>query len=377
MISKRTVTARRPRGGQSMSSSIRGMRSRVRELALCVAIPVVCVAGCETEAPPEAPVRPVISMVVLDVEAFRKDTYPGRAKATQEVNLAFEVSGQLLEGLVAVGDTVKQEDVLARLDPRDFENALIAATAERERARANYERIEKAAKTGAVAGQTVTNAKAVFEAAEARVGIAEKAVNDTKMLAPFAGTVAATYVDNFQNVIAKQRILRLLDTSQIEMEVSVPEALIGLEPYVTDLRVRFNSLPDVEISARVKEISNEASITTRTYPVTIVMDQPEGAEIKPGMAGEATVTVKLPEDWAQRGIEVPLSALFSPDDAKTSEVFVWIVNVGDSTVTSRQVQSMGMGNRGMLIQGVKPGDRIVTAGVSYLSEGQKVRVQAK
>ncbi len=377
MISKRTVTARRPPGGRSMSSSIRGMRSWVRELALCVAIPVVCLAGCETEAPPEAPVRPVISMVVLDVEAFRKDTYPGRAKATQEVNLAFEVSGQLLEGLVAVGDTVKQEDVLARLDPRDFENVLIAATAERERAKAHYERVENAAKTGAVAGQTVTNAKAVFEAAEARVGIAEKAVNDTKMVAPFAGTVAATYVENFQNVIAKQRILRLLDTSQIEMEVSVPEDLIGLEPYVTDLRVRFNSLPDVDISARVKEISNEASITTRTYPVTIVMDQPEGAEIKPGMAGEATVTVKLPEDWAQRGIEVPLSALFSPDDAKTSEVFVWIVNEGDSTVTSRQVQSMGMGNRGMLIQGVKPGDRIVTAGVSYLSEGQKVRVQAK
>ena len=96
--------------------------------------------------------------------------------------------------------------------------------------------------------------------------------------------MAATYVDNFQNVIAKQRILRLLDTSQIEMEVSVPEALIGLEPYVTDIRVRFKPFPDVEISARIKEISNEASITTRTYPVTIVMDQPEGAEIKPGMA---------------------------------------------------------------------------------------------
>jgi RND family efflux transporter MFP subunit len=168
--------------------------------------------------------------------------------------------------------------------------------------------------------------------------------------------------------------LRLLDTSQIEMEVNVPEALIGLARYVTEIRVRFKPVPGVEIPAKIKEISNEASLTTRTYPVTIVMDQPEGAEIKPGMAGAATALVELPGDWAQQGIEVPVSALFSPDDAAVDQVFVWIVNKDDNVVTRRPVQVVAAATRGARIKGVEAGERIVTAGVSFLSDGQKIRI---
>ncbi len=194
------------------------------------------------------------------------------------------------------------------------------------------------------------------------------------MTAPFDGTVSETFVENFQNVVAKQPILRLLDTSQIEMEVNVPEALIGLAPYVTEILVRFKTLPDVKIPAKIKEISNEASLTTRTYPLTLVMDQPRGSEIKPDMAGEATALVELPGDWTQRGIEIPVSALFSPDDGEADQVSVWIIDEADNVVARREVQVVATANRGVLIKGVEAGERIVTAGVSFLSDGQKIRI---
>lgn len=313
-------------------------------------------------------------MVVGDVERLRQDTYPGRAKATQEVNIAFEVSGQLSERPVDDGSVVKAGDVLARLDPRDFENALEASQAERDRAKAMFERVEQAAKTGAVSQQELSDAQAVYEEAVARVGIRDKALDDTVITAPFDGTVATTYVENFQNVVAKQPVLRLLDTSEIEMVVNVPEALIGLVPYVTEVEVAFSPLPDVTIPARIKEVSNEATITTRTYPVTLIMDQLEGGEIKPGMAGNATAIVQPPEDWVDQGVEVPAAAVFSPNDATPHEKFVWVVDAGSGVIARRPIEVVGMNARGVLIKGVEPGEHVVIAGVSYLVEGQQVRI---
>lgn len=75
--------------------------------------------ACADEPPPE-PVRPVISVVVGGPSGFDGRWWPGRAKATQEVDLGFEVSGQLEERLVNVGDEVTAGDVMARLDPRDY-----------------------------------------------------------------------------------------------------------------------------------------------------------------------------------------------------------------------------------------------------------------
>jgi RND family efflux transporter MFP subunit len=370
-----------------MIPSYEFQRSR-RAVAWCVAASALILVSCEDEAVPEIPDRPVISMVVGDLERIRADTYPGRAKATQEVNVSFEVSGKLIERRVKVGDLVKTGDVLAMLEPDRYEAEVrrlkaerSAAVAETENADKQLERQEALLKKGFSPQARVDELRAAARAARAKIASfraaldrAEFDLSHTTVTAPFDGTVSETFVENFQNVVAKQPILRLLDTSQIEMEVNVPEALIGLAPYVTEIVVRFKTLPDVEIPASIKEISNEASLTTRTYPVTVVMDQPEGAEIKPGMAGEVKVLVELPGDWTKQGIEVPASALFSPDDAAVDQVFVWIVNETDSVVARRQVEVVTTAKRGVLIRGVEAGERIVTAGVSFLGDGQKIRI---
>ena len=77
------------------------------------------------------------------------------------------------------------------------------------------------------------------------VRIAQKAVDDTRIVAPFDGVVSQTFVDNFQNVIAKQPVIRFLDVSKIEMIINIPEAFINLSPYVRDLRVRFDAAGNV------------------------------------------------------------------------------------------------------------------------------------
>ncbi len=359
-----------------------------RRAFLATATASLFLVGCEEAPPPEVPVRPVISMIVGDAERFRTDVYPGRAKATQEVNVAFEVSGKMIERRVDVGDKVKQGDVLAVLEPDRFESEvkrlsadLAAAEARVVNTQQQLERQEKLLNEGfstQARVDTLTSAarqaRAQFAALEAAVSRAKLELSYTMVAAPFDGTVSETFVENFQNVIAKQPILRLLDTSQIEMEVSVPESLIGLAPYVQEVSVRFKSLPDVEIPATIKEISNEASLTTRTYPVTIIMDQPEGTEINPGMAGQAKALVQLPGNWDENGVEIPLSAMFSPGDTSADQIFVWVVDEAKKVVVRRQVEMLNSGSRGAIVKGVNAGERVITAGVSYLKEGQTVRL---
>ena len=138
--------------------------------------------------------------------------------------------------------------------------------------------------------------------------------------------------------------------------------------------VRFDTFPDREIPAKIKEIGKEASQTTRTYPVTLIMDQPKDMKILPGMAGK-TVRAEggLPDDANNAGIEVPVSATFSPDE--TDKAYLWVIDEQTKTVSRREVKTGKLTDRGIMItNGLISGEWIATAGVHYLREGQQVRI---
>jgi RND family efflux transporter MFP subunit len=327
--------------------------------------------ACSEEPVPD-PIRPVRAMQVEGVAGWQSRWFPGQAKATQEVNLAFEVPGKVVER-VDVGVELKQGEVLARLDPRDFQNRLAAATATQEQSRAYLARITKAVETGAVSRQDYDDAKARYDVAQAEVRIRAKDLEDATIRAPFDGEVSATFVENHQNVQAKQRILRLLDTRRVEMVIHIPESMINNSPYVRDLVVRFDAAPGIEIPADVKEVSSEASATTRTYPVTLIFDPPEGVEIKAGMAGEGTAKrLELPEA-NQEGVEIPVAAVFSEEGATSQQSYVWRIEEASMTVSRHPVEELGFSRGGVLVGGLDEGTWIATAGVHYLREGQKVR----
>jgi RND family efflux transporter MFP subunit len=320
-------------------------------------------------------VRPVLSVVVADAAGLDGRRFPGQAKATQELNLAFEVPGRLIERPVEVGDRVELGQVLAELDPRDFAAALKSAEAELKRDQVNFKRAEGMLAEDVISRAEYDRLEARRDIAEASVELAAKALADSVLRAPFSGTVAATYVENYENIRAKQEIMRLLDTSKIEMVIQIPESMISNTPYVRDIQVRFDPFPETVLPASIKEVSNEASRTTRTYPVTLIMEPPEGVEILPGMAGEVWGRVELPEDLPESGIEVPTAAVFADDASDSEQSYVWVVDEETRSVSRRPVKIVRFSALGVLVQGVEPGERIVTAGVNSLREGQTVRIE--
>lgn len=191
--------------------------------------------------------------------------------------------------------------------------------------------------------------------------------------APFEGVLTNLYVENYQSVRPKQPVARLVDNSRIEFVVHIPEQYISFVPRIENLRVRFDAFKEIEIPAQVKEIGKEASQATRTYPVNLIMEQPENFEILPGMAGIARGAATLAEVERNKSVGVPVTAVFSP--GATGESFVWIIDEAAMTVKRRAVMVESISDTGVTIgEGLQPGDWIATAGVHYLKEGQKVRI---
>ncbi len=350
---------------------------------------VVVLSGCgDSDAPEEAElIRPVRVVEITDASNLSQRWFPGRAKATREVTLAFSVSGTLVSRRVDVGDEVEVGDAIAQLDSAPFQREVERLSAEQNKSQAKSklattqtQRQQKLFEGGWVAEARLDNfvaeeqsAKAEARAVTAALERGKLDLSYTNLDAPFAGRIVATYAENFEEVSARQPIVRLLDTSRIEMVVAIPENLISFAPHLQDVFVSYDPFPDLRIPAKVKEIGTEANQTTRTYPVTLIMDQPQDARILPGMAGKATGRAVLPDDVPEAQVTIPVSAIFSPSGEDTD--FVWVVDRAAMTVSRRAVILGSPIAQGLVVsEGLSPGDLVVSAGVHSLKEGQKVKL---
>jgi len=360
-----------------------------RPLRLGLACVVLAaLAACDEAATPEtAAPRPVRAIKVGTSEQLGQRSFSGRAQATRQVALAFRVPGSLRELSAIVGDDVEQGQALAHLDPATYQAEvnrmraeLAAATAAYKNARAQYGRVVELVKKGTYSRARGDEAKAENDSTKATVAATQAALESaelnfryTVLEAPFAGRIVATYFEKFEEVRAQEPVLRLLDISRVEMVIEIPETLISLVPLLEEAKVVFDAFLDHEIIATVKKVGAEASTTTRTFPVTLVMDQPSDVSILPGMAGRAAAH-KVRREAVQESIAVPVSALMDTD-AGPNQASVWVVDPEASTVSRRRVQIEGMADHGVLIgSGLEVGEWVVTAGANSLVDGQQVRL---
>jgi RND family efflux transporter MFP subunit len=347
-----------------------GMRLFIQTLAL-IAIGSLLI-GCEDKNDVAAPpIRPVKTMLIEMETNNSQRVFPGRARAVQEIDLSFKIGGRLVELPINVGDLVKKGQIIARLDSREFEARLRSAKAEAARDEQNYRRARQLTQGGHISRADFELLKTKATTAKANVDLAEKTLADSVIKAPFAGRIASTSVKNHQTVTANQPIARLLDTTHIEMVVQVPESLITVIPYLADVTVQFDAFANLRIPAVIKEISNEASIGTRTFPVTLSMDQPPNAKILPGMAGSVTGTIVYSENASSSLITLPVAALFSTGLDKNT--YVWIVDKKNLRVHRQRIMIGELTPTGVaIISGLKANDLVVIAGVHSLSEGDIV-----
>ena len=379
--------------------------------------------------------KPVKLMVLGGSAEGGTRVFPGIVQAAQRARLSFRVSGPLIRFPVRQGQRVSRGTLLAQIDPRDFETAVknlearlanlraqlkamqVARPEDIRSAEANlaaararlleagatlrrYERlyendnVSKAEYDQRRAARDVTEAEvrraeesltiartgarsedieamnAQIRAMEAQVLRARDQLEDTSLRASYDGIVAETYLENFEYVQARQQILSLQDVSLVEIVAQIAENIVaqGRRSQFPEFVARFESLPGREFEAQVTEIATEADPVTRTYAVTFQTRQPEEGNIFGGMTAEVLVQKSV---GAESIFNVPVSAVFTDGNG---DQCVWILNEQSMTVRKTPVRvGQLVGEAATILGGVDGGSKIVTAGASYLAEGQTVR----
>ena len=363
--------------------------TKLKTLAPLIFLIPIVFTGCKEQPVEEEGIRSVKAMQISDPKLILSRPFPGVARAENRVNLSFRVDGPLIELPINVGDEKRKGEILARIDPRDYEIELRNAQAELQKAKAgltfaesDFARAERIQKQdpGAISASKVdekreerNRLRAVVEGSEANVEQAKDRLSYTRLLAPFDGIIVAKYFDNFEYVQARQSVARMLDTSRIEIVVDIPDNLIPYVNRMNKIEVTFSSFPDLTVEAEVKEIGEEASTTTRTFPVTLIMNQPENINILAGMSGEARFIGELEPDSVYATVNIPTSAVLS--EGKEGKSYVWVIDETTHLVSKRQVELGSLTSKGIqLIGGVNPGEWIAIAGVHFLREGQAVEI---
>lgn len=349
--------------------------------------------SCEKEGTTET-ARPVKTMQVSAISSAENQIiFPGSLRAFQNADLSFRVDGTIIMRDVRVGYRARKDEVLIQLDPREYEIALQKAKgkvrsveAQLDFAQKDYVRMQKIYERdpGAISEslldrkkETANQLKAELTIAQGDFDQAADNLSYTSLKAPFDGIIAAIYVENHEQVRAKQVVLRFLDIADREMEIYVPEKYInslleGKEQL--QFEIRLDAFPKAVFPATIKEIGTEASSTTQTYPVTLSLQKiPDEISLLAGMSGKAFLNRSV--DDLSDTYKIPKSAIFTDNGQAT---YVWLVDPKTRTVHKKAVK-VDESHKGMILvrEGLASGDRIVTAGTSFLIEGQQVKLEAE
>jgi len=363
-------------------------------LCLCMSVLLLMMSCSRKEQEVEENVvRPVKMMTINARSNATERKYPGVVRAAQRADLSFQVSGTLKELPAEEGERVKAGQLVARLDPRDFENNLRNAQGQLARAQAaltgaqsEYDRIQRIRKQdpGATSEsmvvtrrQTLNQAKADLESTQAAVAAAKDKLGYTSLQAPFAGVLSKRYVDNFQEVQAKQPIVSVDDISSLEILVEVPESVMATLKENSgkkfSIHAEFAAVPGKSYPLTVKEFATRADPTTQTFQIVFKMQRPEdGASILPGMTATVVGKQSAEEMGENEYAVIPAIAVFADNEGNAN---VWVVDQNNMTVAPRKVVTGNLtGQAGIQIkQGLQPGEMIAVSGVSQLRDGMKVR----
>ena len=360
-------------------------------MVLAAVLLLSCGRRGEEEPEPEV-VRPAKLFRVSSAVEENLRELPGRVRASRRADLAFQVSGPLTAFPVEEGDPVKRGAVVARILPRDFKTALATAKANELEAMHQYNRYKDLYIKKQVSKADFDRAKREYDVAKSDVTNAENALKDTYLRAPFTGVIARRYVENFQEVRAKDPIVSLQDVSELEIVVDVPETLMARvrnkSKGAVVAEVEFSAMAGVKHDVTLKEFSTEADDQTQTYRVVLALPAPKGANILPGMTAKVVGKSQSAEEETEdngseeaveglkgikvkQGFLVPVNSVFADEAGRE---FVWVVDSGSMTVEMREVKVGSVsGSSIIVLEGLEAGETIVSAGVNYLQSGMKIR----
>ncbi|WP_338392536.1 efflux RND transporter periplasmic adaptor subunit [Fulvitalea axinellae] len=349
--------------------------------SLCLLFLGAC--GKKKEKVSAEELRPVKYMTLSYGNSALNRTYIGQSQAEKEINLSFRVTGKVASVLVKEGDKIRKGSLIATLDPRDLKLKLDQAKASRNQAKVQfstssseldrikdlYEKNTASLSDYEKAQNSYASAQAAYEESVKNVNLAERQLSYTRLYAPIDGVITKKSVDVNEVVQSGSTVVELSSEGFLQVRVGVPDSYIGQISVGEDASIVFSSIKGTSFKGRVAEISYSKSAGS-TYPVNVdILDA--NSHVRIGMSARVTFKPEIGSNGSM--------SLYLPADAVTEgqsgETYVFVVREegGVMVVKKTTVELGDLTNQGFLVlSGVKVGDKVVTAGITNLTDGMKV-----
>lgn len=351
--------------------------SRLRTLGMIAACAIL--AGCGDKPAAPDPIRPVLSMVVVPRGAASISVV-GTIQPRYQTDYGFRMLGRLIARRVNVGDTVEKGQPLAAVDAtaaelavRSTMGALTTAQGQLSNASGTAGRQRTLLETGATTQASLDSAEQSYAAAQAGVvraqsdlAKAREQLGYTKLNAEYAGVVTAVGAQVGQIVSPGQTVVTVARPDVREAVIDVASDLAETLHTGMPLTVSLQLDPDSRAEGKLREIGPQSDTLTRLRRVRITLESaPETFRLG------STVTTFIPGKPVP-GFRLPSSAILTRD-GKSS---VWVFDPATRSVATRNVEVISNDDGSVdVTSGIAAGDRVVTAGVHHLKEGQKVRLE--
>ena len=355
---------------------------------------VWALSACHRHEAPAAPPALVVALPVhLDsgTAAGESIRYPVEAAARYSNAMSFRVAGKLIERKVRLGDSVRQGQVMARLDPVDAEKQAASAQAALDAAdhrlmfaKQQLDRDQAEAAQNLIAANQLEQSQDSYAAAlagreqsAAQRVVARNTLQYNTLVADHDGVITSENADTGQVVSAGQAVYGLAWTGDTDVNLDAAAGDLGRIAVGQSASVTFSALPGRQFEAHVREVAPAADPQSRTYRVKLTLTEP-GAAVRFGMTGDAVLSRVAAVSGTTAGnatadapiCKVPATAIFH----QGKNPAVWVIRPIDSTLELRPVTVSSYGERSTLItEGLKDGDNIVLAGVHTVYAGQHVK----
>lgn len=355
---------------------------------LLVLLPMLSLLACGgDETPQEEQLRPVRYVMVDAGNGTRSRSFSGVSKSSTESRTSFKVAGTVTDVPVQIGQRLKAGDLIAELDRATYDlqaqqaqASLVESQANNRRAAANYERTKGLYANDNASLNDLESARAEAESAEAMVEatakaleIAELNASYTRLTADTDCSIASLNVEVNENVASGQQVAVISCGDDFEVTMDLPESLIANVEIEADVTIRFGALPDEVFKGAVSEVAVASAAGSAGFPVVIrILDA--SPSLRSGLA--ADVTFHFDASGAAGTFILPVSAVINGTDG----TFVFIAEPGEdgrATVRKRAVKLGELTQMGIeVVDGVNVGDRVITAGISVIRDGQRVLLSA-
>jgi len=351
------------------------MAPHYHRLALASAL-LLTLSACQDEVKPVEEIRPVRYTTASSSDAAASQQFSGEVRARQESRLAFRVAGKVVEKRVNSGERVRRGQVLAVLDASDYQldsqakaAGLAAAQANLQQQQADLQRFRELLGQSFISQSqvdrqqaAVSSARASLQQAQAALAASRNQGSYTSLLADSDGVVSEISAEPGMVVAAGQVVARLAADGAREVLFQVPENALERVRRASGFKVALWA-DGRELDASLRELAADADPATRTYAARLQLAASDDS-VRLGM----TARISALAAGGQRAIRLPHSAILD----ENGKHYVWLID-GSNKVGRKAVQVARLDSQGVTLQsGLAGGEKVVTAGVHLLRDGQRV-----